>query len=1133
VSDGQFRITHVQLLNWGGYGGLQTMPVRRAGTAILGPSGRGKSTMLDGLASVIMPNPQEFNQAARDDKAAKRERTVYSYARGLTDRRRGDDKRSGTTTYLRPPGIDGFPSGTAITWAHDDGRKVTVFRLAWVSPDTSNADDINSSTVYGLIHDDFPLSMLNGLRPVRSGAAPLTKTTLTSLVDLSRGDLVDTSQARVHAKMRTVMSMGRSDESQRLAMHLLRRAQASKGIFNINALFKEFVLTEPLALARWSTALESYLEASKLYDEFEDARKRLKTLAPLPNIADQYRAAGADYVLKQELLTSDVARLKVWHAEKIDSWAERAVDDNALERAEVAEKLQEARAKEEAADQQLKDVLNEFTAAGGDPSQALNVELEHAREKAEERSAYRSELTKRLAEFDLPLPTSQGDVTLTRASIDQILAGLADGEEPAAQRSQAAAGKASDLKQQVEKLEIQLMRLQTARTNIPPEADELRARVATATGVPIERLPYAGELLQIKPEHRGWTKAVLVVLRGFLKDLVVGEHDLPAVRRYVNDHNMGQVVSLAKATAVGPVAAPIDGTIPSLLDIAESPYHDWILGELVNRFAYWYVERDTELSDPHPRGTIGAVTRSGMRTGTHDRFIKDDRQTRYTWIGWDTHQLRSELEEELAARREENEHAQKQANQILGQYVDGLQRRDRLKNLGRELDWAKIDAEPLQDRIRAVEQQIARIDTPQLTDLRRRLDQAKGRSKRAGQAVEGLEEREAKLKKLWEWLGDRKDEATRLIDGQEPLTADERAAVAKVPFDAPRFTRDGDVERAMKDAVAASYAKAVEDLRAEIQQHAKDREHLEQSVLATIRAYRNLDDRSAREIDDDIGSLEALLAIHQQILTDDLPRTRSRWLAKVDQEMNTQLQGLLVQIEEDRQMIRRGVDPINAVLAGVTFREHSALTIEVTTKPSKDLHDFRTTLTAYTSDTLMQDIEHDAEQIERSFIQLRKTLDKLHELSKSAESWRRRVFDAREHLEFKAIETRPDGVEIVHDGVAGMSGGEGQELIAFILGAALRYRLGEGGEAPPTYASIVLDEGFVKSDSDYTGRALSALSALGFQLIVGAPREKATAFENHVETVAYINSDPDNPSTVRIFTMTIEEALDLADEEVA
>ncbi|MFD7159033.1 ATP-binding protein [Kribbella sp. NPDC059898] len=1127
----QFRISRVQLLNWGGYCGLQTMSVRHAGTAILGPSGRGKSTMLDALASVIMPNPQEFNQAARDDKAGKRERTVYTYARGLTDRRRGEDKRSGTTTYLRPPGSNGFASGTAITWTNDDGRKVTVFRLVWVSPDTSNADDINSSTVYGLVHDDFPLEQLNGLRPVRAGAAPLTKATLTPLIDVSRGDIVD-SQARVHAKMRTAMSMGKSDESQRLAMQLLRRAQASKGIFNINALFKEFVLTEPLALSRWTTALAAYQEAIKLYKEFEDARKRQKTLAPLPEIAERYKAAGADYVLKQELLKYDVPRLKVWHAEKIDTWAEKAVEDNALARAEVEEELQKATLDDKAAKQQFQDVLNQFTAAGGDPSQALALELKHASEQQSKLSAYRAELTTRLGEFKLPLPTSRGDVTLTKASIATMLDELAEVEGADAAQSKTAAARADKLAGKVKDLEVELKRLQTARTNIPPEADNVRARIAAATKVPVERLPYAGELLQIKPQHRGWSKAVQVVLRGLVKDLVVDERDLPNVRKYVNDHDMRSAVTLAKATATGPVAEPIDGTIPALLDIADSPCRNWIQAEL-NRFPYCYVERDTDLNEPRPRGTIGAVTRSGMRTGTHDRFVKDDRPARYTWIGWDTHHLRSELNDELTALREENRVAQQNATDLLAEYVDGLQRSERLKKLRDELNWTEFDLEPLQRRIGDLRTQITGVDTPELKDRRQRLDEAQELKNETGQALVELGKRKAQLENLWEWIGDRKDEATRLLDGQEPLTADERAGLAKLPFNLPQFTLDGNVEAAMKAAVLASYRKAVEDLRAEILQHEKDRETLEGSVLATIRAYRNLDEKSAKEIDENIESLEALLAIHQQILTDDLPRTRSRWLAKVDQDMNTQLQGLLVQIDEDRKTIQRGIDPVNAVLAGVTFREASALTIDIDTKPSKDLHEFRATLTAYTSDTLMQDVEQDAEQIERSFLRLRKALDQLHDLSKTGESWRRRVFDAREHLEFKAIETRPDGVQIVHDGVAGMSGGEGQELIAFILGAALRYRLGEGGEAPPTYASIVLDEGFVKSDSDYTGRALSALSALGFQLIVAAPREKATAFENHVETVAYINSDPENPNSVRIFTMTIEEALDLTAEDVA
>ncbi|EED6225480.1 hypothetical protein XM82_004540, partial [Salmonella enterica subsp. enterica serovar Haifa] len=318
--NGQFRIEKVQVLNWGGYSDLQVMHVERAGTAILGPSGRGKSTLLDAMASVILPNPQEFNQAARDDKGQKRERTVYTYARGLTDRRRDENRRSGTTTYVRPPGTNGFASGAAITWAHDDGRRVTVFRLAWVASDTTGADAINANTIYGFVSGDFDLDRLNGLTGVRSGSSPLTKTTLSGLIDTSRGDLVDSSQSKIHAKMRSVMEMGKSDESQRLAMHLLRRAQASKGIFNINALFKEFVLTEPLALDRWGTALEAYREASRLYDEYEATRRQLETLTRLPQLAEKYQHAGKDHTRKTSLLLERAegtpARLRIWHAHK-------------------------------------------------------------------------------------------------------------------------------------------------------------------------------------------------------------------------------------------------------------------------------------------------------------------------------------------------------------------------------------------------------------------------------------------------------------------------------------------------------------------------------------------------------------------------------------------------------------------------------------------------------------------------------------------------------------------------------------------------------------------------------------------------------------------------------------------------
>ena len=172
----QYRIEQVQVLNWGGFGGLQVMQAGRASTAILGPSGRGKSTLLDGIASVVMPNPQEFNQAARDDKRGKRERTVYTYSRGLTVSHQDDNGRSATPSYLRPPGGPGFVSGTAVTWSNGTGKRVTAFRLAWVGTDATDNASVASSTVYGFVHDTFDLSRLNGLKPARPGAAPVSGT---------------------------------------------------------------------------------------------------------------------------------------------------------------------------------------------------------------------------------------------------------------------------------------------------------------------------------------------------------------------------------------------------------------------------------------------------------------------------------------------------------------------------------------------------------------------------------------------------------------------------------------------------------------------------------------------------------------------------------------------------------------------------------------------------------------------------------------------------------------------------------------------------------------------------------------------------------------------------------------------
>lgn len=1120
VTDGQgpaqFRISRVQILNWGAYSGLQVMAVQRSGVVILGPSGRGKSTLLDAMAAVILPNPQEFNQAARDDRGKKRERTVYSYARGHTDQRQDENRRSATTNYLRPPGGPGFPSGSAITWETGDGRRATTFRLAWIGSDVDGPEAVGNSTVYGFVNDLFDLAQLHGITAVRQGASPLSKASLERFVQGARGDLVDTSQARVHAKMRTVMGMGSTDESQRLAMQLLRRAQASKGVFSINDLFKEFVLVEPLALTRWDVALEAYREASRLYQEFETARRRAETLAPLPILAERYWAAGADYSAKLRLVGGDMpTRVQVWHAEKVAEWARARIDDNRLARAGVDEDHAAAARDADAAAAREKATLAQLRAAGGDRSGLVAEQLEHARQSLSRGELERGHVQRRLAALGLPLPTSSGDVTLTHVSLEALAAETAKAVEQTGDAAREAAGRLWELRHDVEAKEREIAGLRSRHTLIPEDADTRRNAIASHLNLDAGKLRYAGELLRLKPEHRRWEKAVVGLLLPLSSILLVDSDDFPRVRRYVHDHDMkGSITVTPAASNVSAPALP-QGGVPELLDIADHPFRGWLARELIETANYVCVEAEVQLDAPRPTWARGSITPAGMRTGSRNRLVKDDRRVRYPWLGWDNLHLVQELDRELESLRREHSAASTKADAADGASTVARARLAEINELGTSLSWELIDTAVAQDRVGELEAQVAQANTPEVAHLIELSDRQRKEMIEANGRVERLKDKQQVLNAEWGDLVSLVDAAEDLVDAEPLLTGDERAALAATPFAAP----------AGPNGMAASLATAISDVRSQIERHQKDRESHESAVLGYIVAYRNLDERAARETDGTITSLPALLAIHHQLVTDDLPRAKDAWLAKVDEDLNRQLRGVIVQIDDDARAIKRGLDPINGVLHHVRFRQDATLTIESVERPNGDLKDFRQTITRYTSNTVGMDAIRDVDEVEKSFVRLRRQLARLDDPSRTGESWRRRVFDAREHVEFHAIESRPDGVKVVHDGVSGMSGGEGQELIAFILGAALRLRLGEGHERPPTYASIVLDEGFVKADSDFTGRALSALKALGFQLIVGAPREKANAFQGYVESVAYINVDAEDHSRVRIYPMTMQEAL--------
>ena len=131
----QWRASLLQLVNWGGFGGLTTVPLAGDATMISGASGVGKSTILDAYTALMMPSDTKFNGASNDAVAGRArsagQRNLLSYLRGAVDV--VDDLKTGRPVeqLLRGKGADTW-GAVAMTFVNDKGARFTAARTYYV-----------------------------------------------------------------------------------------------------------------------------------------------------------------------------------------------------------------------------------------------------------------------------------------------------------------------------------------------------------------------------------------------------------------------------------------------------------------------------------------------------------------------------------------------------------------------------------------------------------------------------------------------------------------------------------------------------------------------------------------------------------------------------------------------------------------------------------------------------------------------------------------------------------------------------------------------------------------------------------------------------------------------------------------
>jgi len=1110
----QWRASLLQLVNWGGFGGLTTVPLAGDATMISGASGVGKSTILDAYTALMMPSDTKFNGASNDAVAGRArsagQRNLLSYLRGAVDV--VDDPRTGRPVeqLLRGKGADTW-GAVAMTFVSDQGGRFTALRTYYVPRRASRSGDV---LMQMWTHEgSLPLDKLEAAVPEKFHANTIKK--------LFPGIRVHRTYAEFSAVLHARLGIGANGDGAK-ALRLLARIQAGNQVRSVDELYKEMVLERPATYAAADRAIEHFDDLDAAHAAMRTEQQKLELLEPITEI-HQRRTTAARRLAELDsygiTLTGDETPLRYWLLRTHLRLIETAVAANRDARAATVQALAAAQSAELQLTGDLEAAKEEHRAAGGGDLQALASLADAERILREERGNRLAELEERVyplvgltdpigsgaPDLESALEDAGAFTVLQEQARERLAAGEREQKRLQAERETVLREQQFPLTQEQAVLKQERASLESRAGRVPSYLHELRTAVARASGLSVDELPFVAELIDVAPEEARWRTAIETVLGGSARMMLV-----PLDRLSDFSAAIDQLRLPARLTFQG-VELDLPGTGPSdperiagKLLFKDSPFAGWVQQHVEEpaRNALC-VETAAELDGPGFRVTLAGQTRNGRR-GAHGR--NDQRNI----IGFSSEDAIAEIDAQLAD-------VERRLAEIDGQLAE-LARRAGVLDLQRKayeaivmVRFDDVDVAGSDRRIADLEERRAAIlaSDDRLQVLQAQIDDLEVRLDAARQERFGLEQRQRSLNDDHAELTDAEDSIKDRVLAVEEAGAvvldDEQDAALRADFAAAAAPADpDDLDRFHENSqrLGERLRTALADAEAEIKRCDDD--------LATIfRTYKFTWD--SPNLGATADSYPDYARILEEIRGKGLAERRAEWRRRLTEWSGQDLVPLLGAMSASVEEIEDRLEPINAILRRLEFgaagdRLRIRLRRLAPAHVQAFMKDLRTLSSGATTELKEEDLEKRFAELSRFMRQLRRP----DHPGDGASGDRDRLLDVRRHVEISAerYDHLTGELRATYRTLGEKSGGESQELVAFIVGSALRFRLGDEMRSRPRFAPVFLDEGFVKADSEFAGRAVQAWKGLGFQLIIGVPLDKVTGLEPHMDELLAITKNP-------------------------
>lgn len=1096
-----FRLEGLEVLNWGTFHKkIWTARPYGSNSLLTGDIGSGKSTLVDGLTTLLVPSQKiTYNKAAG---AETRERNLTSYVRGYFKSAKDDDTLSAKAVALR----DHNSYSVLLARFRNEGfdQTVTLAQVFW------SRDNANTPERFYLVACK-PLTIARHFSGFGSDISDLKK-------QLKREDhlkLFD-SFTQYQAEFRRQMGI---DNDQ--ALNLLYQTVSMKSVGNLTEFVRSHMLESTDVEERVEELRRQFDNLNRAHEAVLKARQQIERLSPL--IKDCGRYSELETAINS--LRQCREALHGFFAEKKIRLLDNRIVRREREQKKLIARLEEARQTLTSLRSELRDIERAIDQNGGQRLSGLKTEIERlGRERARLSDACDKYLNL-CRELDMPEPgdddgfySNQQGARESQQKLEQQQADLQNG-----QVEQAVILK--QLRDEHLELEQEIASLKGRKSNIPSRNLAIREALCESLSLSEETLPFAGELLQIREEEKQWEGAAERVLHNFALSLLVPDEHYKAVADYVNQtHLKGRLVYYRVREPSRPVHDSVDKrSLSRKISVkTDSLFYGWLEQELIQRFDYIGCDK---LEDFHRESRAitpkGQIKSSGSRHEKDDRYRIDDR-SRYV-LGWSNREKIFALETEKKLKEQAIQKAASGQAQFASR-IKGLHNSQlKLELLLNVQSFSDINWQPLALQIQTLEKERQQLETG--SDILKTLRERQSRTEALITEQDRLKDKQGQdvgdLSSKLERDRDDRKQAQQQLDDVSPehkdACFDELGALETEALSNKKIT----IENCDSSQVAMR-----KWLNIRLENRQASAKNLISKITGQMSDYKNAYPQETREVDADVASAGEFSGMLDTLQSEDLPRHEQRFKQMLNEGTIHNMAMFQNWLDHQQQTIRDKIDTINRSLSAIDYSDGSYIRLVADNHRDPEINQFKIDVRNCLGESLSPDAtEHYAEN---KFIQVKEIIERFNGREGQADldkRWTKKVTDVRNWFLFNASERfrEDDSEKEFYSDAAGKSGGQKEKLAYTILAAALAYQFGlEWGEKRSrSFRFVMIDEAFGRGSDESARYGLELFRKLNLQLLIVTPLQKIHVIEDYVSSVHFVHNEGGCNSVLQ--NLTIEE----------